>query len=580
MARKLPPRLNAFARVVPILGWLPNYERASLRPDVIAGLTVWGLLVPEGIAYAAMAGAPHEAGLYTLLGSLIVYAILGTSRQFVSAATSATSIMMAAVVSPFVVTKPGEYRDLLVVLVLVVGIIFVLSGLLRLGFVTAFISHSVMTGFIFGLAIYIAVAQAPKIFGLSKGHGETLERLWHLASHLGQANWVTVAIGIGGLALLHVLAERAPRAPAALTVMVIAILAVSVLGLSEKHGVQIVGAIEAGLPKVGLPEVSLDDVLDVLPGAFAIVLVVLSEALGIGHTLATKHGYEIDPNQDLIAIGAANLASSCLGGLVNGGSVSSSAVNDRAGAKTQVSSLVAGGMVLITLIALMPLFHDLPDAILGAIVIHAVARLMRVGELKRFYQVHRSEFGLAMVALLGVIGIGILPGLLIAVVVSLLRFVWGASHLSVSQLCPVPGKEHVYDNIERLPEAQPIAGLAILRLNGPLFFANVPRVRKEVRTLLSSSPAPEAVVLDLHANFGIDISSTDMLLGLVAEAESSKTEILFTEIQDPVRHMFRRCGLLDRVGGDRIFPTIDDGVQDFLQRRRRGGYRSGGATLS
>ena len=569
MTGKLPARLDALSRHLPILGWLPRYEVTWLRSDVVAGLTLWGILVPEAIAYAAMAGAPHAAGLYTLLGSLAMYAMLGTSRQFVSAATSASSIMMAAAVSPFLVTGPGEYTHLLIVLVLMVGGIFVLCGVLRLGFVTAFISHSVMTGFIFGLAVYIAVAQAHKILGLPKGHGETVSRFWQLVSHLGEANWTTVAIGGGGLAMLYVVDKRAPRVPAALTVMVGAILAVSALGLSDRHGIEIVGAIQAKLPTVRLPEVSLDDVLDLLPGAFAIVLVILSEALGIGHTLAVKHGYEINPNQDLIAIGAANLASACLGGLVNGGSVSSTAVNDRAGAKTQVSSLVAGGMVLITVIALLPLFHDLPEAVLGAIVIHAVVRLMRVGELRRFYQIHRSEFGLAMVALLGVIGIGILPGLLLAVVVSLLRFVWGASHLSVSHLCPVPGKEHVYDAVDRLPESRPIPGLAILRLNGPLFFANTSRVRNEVRVLLNDANPPEAVLRDLHANFGIDLSSADMLLGLVAEAEKSKTEILFSEIQDPVRHMFGRSGLLDRVGGDRLFPTIHDGVQDFLQRHPR-----------
>ena len=566
MAGKLPPKFDAFARVFPILGWLPSYEPEWVRADVIAGLTLWGILVPEAIAYAAMAGAPLEAGLYTLLGSLLVYAILGTTRQAVSAPTSGSSIMMAAVIAPFLVTDPKELAELLVLLVLLVGIILLLCGLLRLGFVTAFISHSVMTGFIFGLAIHIAVNQAPKLFGLPRGQGETIYQLWHLIGQLGGTNWVTFAIGAGALALLYGLEARDPRAPGPLMIMVGGILVVSVFRLSNEYGVRIVGAMQTGLPELSLPKVNLDDVLDLLPGALAIVLFVVSETLGVGHSLGRQYGYDIDPNQELIALGAANVTSACLGGLVSGCSMSSTAVNDRAGAKSQFSSLTAAAMVLITLVALMPLFHNLPEAVLGAIVIYAVARMMKVNELKRFYQFHVDEFAQAMLALLGVIIVGILPGLAIAIVLSLLRFIWGASHLSVSRLGPVPGREHSYGNIERPAERSPIQGLEILRLNGPLFFANALRFRNEVRALLSGSNPLKAILINLHANFGIDLSSTDMLLGLVAEAKKTNTEILFAELQDPVRQMFRRSGLLDRIGEDRIFPTVDDGVQDYVRR--------------
>jgi SulP family sulfate permease len=566
MAGKPPPKFDAFARVFPILGWLPSYQPGWVRTDVIAGLTLWGILVPEAIAYAAMAGAPLEAGLYTLLGSLLVYAILGTTRQAVSAPTSGSSIMMAAVLAPFLVTDPKELIELLVLLVLLVGIILLLCGLLRFGFVTAFISHSVMTGFIFGLAIHIAVNQAPKLFGLPRGQGETVYQLWHLIGQLGGTNWATFAIGAGALALLYGLEARDPRAPGPLMIMVGGILVVSMLRLSDEYGVRIVGAMQTGLPELSLPKVNFDDVLDLLPGAFAIVLFVVSETLGVGHALGRQYGYDIDPNQELIALGVANVTSACLGGLVSGCSMSSTAVNDRAGAKSQVSSLAAAGMVLITLIALMPLFHNLPEAVLGAIVIYAVARMMKVNELKRFYQFHVDEFAQAMLALLGVIIVGILPGLAIAIVLSLLRFIWGASHLSVSRLRPVPGREHSYGNIERPAESSPIQGLEILRLNGPLFFANALRFRNEVRSLLSGSNPLKAILINLHANFGIDLSSTDMLLGLVAEAKKTNTEILFAELQDPVRQMFRRSGLFDRIGEDRLFPTVDDGVQDYLRR--------------
>src|SRR5208282_1370418 len=554
-----------------ILEWLPRYNPGWLRADVIAGLTLWGILVPEAIAYAAMAGAPVQAGLYTLLGSLVVYAILGTTRQAVSAPTSGSSIMMAAVVAPFLVTNPAELAELLVLLALIVGIIFLLCGLVRLGFVIAFISHSVMTGFVFGLAIYIAVSQAPKLFGLPRGHGETLYQLWHLIGQLGAANWVTLTIGAGALALLYIFEWRAPRAPAPLVIMAAGILVVSVLGLGDEHRVQVVGVMQSGLPMVSLPKVNLDDMLDLLPGALAIALFILSEALGVGYSLSSKYGYDIDPNQEMIALGASNVAGACLGGLVSGCSVSSTAINDRAGARSQISSLAAAAMVLITLVALMPLFHNLPQAVLAAIVIHAVARLMRLAELKRFSRFHPGEFGQALVALLGVITVGILPGLGLAVVLSLLRFIWGASHLSLSRLGPVPGKEHSYEVLGHASGRNAIQGLEILRLDGPLFFANALRFRDGVRLLLSGSTPPNAILLNLHANFGIDLSSTDTLLGLVAEAENTNTEILFAELQDPVRQMFRRCGLLDRVGENRLFATVDHGVQDYLERHPAAG---------
>ena len=564
--RLIAVNMHGFARVIPVLGWLPHYEAGWLRADITAGLTLWGILVPEGIAYAALAGAPVQAGLYTLLASLVVYAILGTTRQAVSAPTSGSSIMMATVVAPFLVTSSGELAELLVLLVLVVGIIFLLSGLMRLGFVVAFISHSVMTGFVFGLAIYIAVSQASKLFGLSRGHGETLYQLWHLVGQLGAANWVTFAIGAGALVLLYLIEARAPRAPAPLMIMAAGVLVVSVLRLGEEHGVQVVGIIHSGFPAVSLPKVDVDDVLDLLPGACAIALFILSEALGVGYSLSSKYGYDIEPNQELVAIGVSNLAAACLGGIVSGCSVSSTAVNDRAGAKSQVSSLAAAIMVLITLVALMPLFHNLPQAVLSAIVIHAVARMMRVAELKRFYRFHPGEFAQALVALIGVLTVGILPGLGIAVVLSLLRFIWGASYLSLSRLGPAPGREHSYEVIGRASDWGSIPGLEILRLDSPLFFANALRFRNEVRLLLSGSIPPNAILLNLHANFGIDLSATDTLLGLVAESEATSTEILFAELQDPVRQMFRRCGLLNRVGENRIFATVDDGVQDYLER--------------
>jgi high affinity sulfate transporter 1 len=550
----------------PILRWLPAYQSQWFRADLYAGLTLWGMLVPEAIAYAGMAGAPPQAGLYTLLASLAAYVVLGTSRQLVCAATSSSSIMMAAVVAPLALAAPHKYGVLLVALVLLVGLFFLVCGLLRLGFVASFMSKPVMTGFVCGLAIYIAVSQAGKILGLPRGPGDTLQQAWHLLTHLQQGNWATCAVGLGALALLFGLERVAPRVPAALLVMILGIAAASFCGLAGRCGVQVVGLIPGGLPGMSLPSVSAAELLALLPGALGVTLVTFSQALGTSQAFAARHGYEIDTNQELVAMGVANLGSGLLGGLVNGGSMSSTAVNDRAGAQTQVSQIVASGMALVTVLALMPLFHNLPEAVLGAVVIHAVARLLKVGELWRFYRWQRGEFWLALVALLGVLAIDILPGLLLAVLLSLWRLIWRASHLSISLLGQVPGQMAVYGNLRHHPEYRPIEGLAILRPAGPLFFANAQQLRDEVQALLHHQPPPAAILLDLHANPSLDLTTLDILWGLLAEARQAGVELLFAELAAPVRDLFSRSGLLAAVGEARFFRTLDEAVQDYLGR--------------
>lgn len=431
----------------------------------------------------------------------------------------------------------------------------------------SFMSKPVMTGFVCGLAIYIAVSQAGKILGLPLGPGDTLQQAWHLLTHLQQGNWATCVVGLGALALLFGLERVAPRAPAALLVMILGIAAATFCGLPGRCGVQVVGLIPGGLPGVSLPSVRAAELLALLPGALGVTLVAFSQALGTAHTSAARHGYEIDTNQELVAMGAANLGSGVLGGLVNGGSMSATAVNDRAGAQTQVSQMVALGMVLVTILALLPLFHNLPEAVLGAVVIHAVVRLLKVGEMWRFYRWNRGEFWPALVALLGVLAINILPGLLLAVVLSLWRLIWGASHLSISLLGQIPGRKAVYGNLRHHPEYRPIPGLAILRPDGPLFFANAQQLRDEVRALLHHEPRPAAILLDLHANPRLDLTSLDILWGLLAEARQVRVELLFAELAAPVRDLCYRSGLLAEVGEARFFHTLDEAVQDFLRRQ-------------
>lgn len=549
--------------IMPALGWLPGYRAGLLGPDILAGLTLWGLLIPEGLAYAGMAGAPVEAGLYTLLASLPLYFLFGPSRMFVCASTSSSSIMMAAAVAPLAGADPARHLTLLLLLVLLVGVIFLLAGLMRLGFVSAFLSEPVMTGFVFGMAIYIAASQIPKLVGIPKTSGDTVVQLFHLAEHIGRAVPATVCTGAGALILLFVLERLLPRLPAGLFVIGFGIAAVHLLGLDTDLGVTTVGAFPSGLPGAHPPHIRLADVAALAPGAAGVALVAFSQALGTAGNYAAKFGQDVDADRELTAMGLANIGSFFLGGLVNGGSMSSTAVNDAAGARTQVSTLAAALMAMMTLLFFTPVFHDLPETVLAAIVIHAVARLMKVSEMRRFFRWDKGEFALAMIALLGVICLNIFSGLMIAVAASLLRLIWKASKLRISVMGVLPGCGAPFVSLDQRPDAEEIPGLCILRLDGALFFANAAQLRDRVRGLLHSTGKPREIILQLRANTELGISSAGVLLALVKEARTAGVGIAFADLCPEVLDMLRRCGVVGIVGEERMFQHLAPAVEAF-----------------
>ena len=558
---------GSVSKFFPIAQWLPKYNaKRLLRWDIIAGITLWGVVVPEGIAYAGLAGMPLQVGLYTILATLVAYAIFGTSRQLVVVSTSASAIMLASVITAL--NPPGQtsYIALAGGLVLVVGAVFILAGILRLGFITNFISRPVMEGFIFGMAIFIAVKQLPKIFGISHGDGNTLQQMWYVFSHLGQTNIPTLLVGGGALLLLFALHRFSRRMPAGLTVLIAGIIVSAVLGLSLA-GVKTVGIIPAGLPSVGLPEIRLHDLWVLLPGALGMFLVIFSEGLGAADVFASKHNYEVKPDQELIAYGAANISSGLLGGLAAGGSLSQSSVNDSAGARTPVSLLVAAILGLVTVIALTPLFTDLPEAVLAALIIFAVARLMKYRQMQGFYRLQKVEFWLGMVALLGVLVLDVLPGLAIAVLFSLIYVVYRSSQPHVSVLGRVPGLPGAYTDIERHPEDQPVEGLIIFRLNAPLYFANASLIHNRLRELIRNSlPPPGAAIIDMSACDSLDITSLEMLEKLVIELKEVNIEVMAAEVHQPVRNMALRSGLANEFNRSQVFPTVEAAVQDYLRK--------------
>jgi SulP family sulfate permease len=554
------PRSSGVRRFLPILVWLPAYDRSFLRFDMVAGATVWGLLVPESMAYAGLAGLTPQAGLYTLLATLAAYAIFGTSRHLVVAATSASAVLLASSVGPLASGGTGRYAADAAALVLFCGGLFVLAGLMRLGFVAQFLSRPVMEGFVFGLAFFVTVSQLPKIFGIAKGGSDTINQLVHLIAHLGDASGATLAVGAGALVLLFGVERFMPRAPGGLLALVLGIALSAALNLSS-HGVAIVGHVPSGLPSPHVPDVSSTDVAALVAAAAGLLLVIFSESLGAADTFAVKYGYEIDPSQEMVALGVANIGSGFLGGLAGGGSLSQSAVNDGAGARSEISPIVAALLIVVTVLFLTPLFKDLPEAVLAALIIHAVSHLWKLAEFRRYRTEARAEFWLGLATLIGVITLDVLPGLVIGVASMLLLVIYRASRPYLGVLGRRPGGDS-YGDLGRHRDYEQAPGLLVVRLEAPLFYGNADPVRDRLKALVGASdPLPRALILEAASIDRLDITSAEMLAQLVVTLRSAGVDFALADVRMPVIEMARRSGLLDALGEDHFFHTVAEAVR-------------------
>lgn len=505
---------------IPVFESLHGYRRAWLRPDVIAGLTVWAVLVPEALAYASIAGVPPVVGLYAAVPSLVLYALAGSSRHLVVGPMSATAALSAAIIAPLAGADNGRYIALTAALAIATGIVGLLAGLIRLGFIAAFISEPVLKGFIVGLALVIIIGQVPKLLGVEKHEGNFFEQAWGIVTELGDTQWRTVTIGLISLALVLALRRWLPFVPGALVAVVFGIIAVAVFGLGDK--VAIVGHIDSGLPALGLPSgLSFHDYVDLLGPAVGVLLIGFAEGLGAAKTYAAKAGYPIDPNRELLGLGVANLGSGLSSGMVVNGSLSKTAVNGGAGAKTQLSGLVVAGLTVVTLLFLTGLFEKLPEATLAAVVIAAVIELVDIAALRRLYRVWthmlatiygkaaRADFLAAMAAMLGVLVFDTLPGLLIGIGVAMLLLVYRASQPHVARL----GKEgSLWVDADRHPDATTHPELLVVRVESGLFFANSDYVKDQIEGLCTDRT--RMVVLDAETSPSVDVTAVAMLLVL------------------------------------------------------------------
>jgi high affinity sulfate transporter 1 len=569
------PQRQGLASFVPILQWLPKYDRSWLTADVIAGLTLWGLAVPEAMAYAGIAGLLPQAGLYTLLAALLVYAIFGTSRHLVVQATSATAALLASSVAAALVataaanaSDPETYQAYASAFVLVTGLVFLVAGLAKLGFITQFLSKPVMDGFVTGLAIFVAVGQLNKLFGVPKPEGNTVEKLLGIIKELPQANWATFAVGAIALAVLFLLPRWNRKIPAGLIVLFGAIALSAALDLHGKYGVEIVGTLPQGLPTLALPVVPFTTYLAMVLPAIGVLLVAFSEALGVANEFAEKHGYEVNANQELNAHAAANLVSTLFGGMIAAGSMSASAVKEGAGGRSQMTNLVTWGITIVTVLFLTPLFTTLPEAVLAALIIHAVWHIIASRKLQKLRRVAPVEFWFGMLALAGVLFVDVLQGMIIGVVASLLFVIYRSSRPHISSLGRAPDSPGAYTDLTRHPENVPVPGVLIVRPDAPLWYANALTFRDRVKAMIAEA-RPEAVVLDAAAQDTLDLTTAEMLRGLLRELHAAGIAVYFADVHAPVLAEGRRAGLIDVIGEDHLFPTVDAAVRSLEADRKR-----------
>ena len=548
---------------------LGGYRKAWLPRDLVAGLTVWAVLVPEALAYASIAGVSPEVGLYAAPSALIFYAAFGSSRHLVVGPMSATAALSAAAVGSVVAGNAGTYAALTATLAITAGVLALIAGLARLGFVANFISEPVLKGFIIGLAMTIMIGQVPKLLGVGKGSGDFFAQLWHIVSELGNASGTTVLVGGTSLAVLLGLRHFAPRVPASLVVVLAGILVAKAAHLAS-HGVELVGHIPSGLPHYGFPSVGAESYLHVAGPAVGIVLVGFAEGLGAAKTYAAKERYDIDANRELIGLGAANVASGLSSGMVVNGSLSKTAVNGSAGAKTQVSGLVVAVLTVLTLLLLTGLFEDLPETTLAAVVIAAVVELVDVGAMQRLYRcvsgplkamygpAARADFLAALAALLGVMVFDTLPGLFIGIGASAVLLVYKASRPHVAELGLDPELPDRYVDRSRDGRAEPPEGVVILRVESPLFFANADGVEAVVR-VAGAREGVHAIVLDAETMASIDVSAADVLSGLADRLEAALVRLVIARGVGQVRDVLSAAEQ-DRRALE-VYPTVRAAVE-------------------
>ncbi len=550
---------------LPGMRTLRTYRREWLLKDVVAGIVLSTLLVPQGMAYAELAGLPAITGLYTSVLCLLAYAVFGPSRILVLGPDSSLGPMIAATVLPLLAAggDPSRAVALASALALMVGAITLLAGVARLGFIADLISKPTMIGYMNGLALTILVGQSPKLFGFSTDADGLVEEVDAFVRGVAGGETVPAALGVGAacIVLVLLLQRLLPKVPAVLVMVVLAVGASVVLDL-EEHGVKTVGRLPEGLPPFTLPDIGLDDLGPLCAGALGIALVSLADTISNASAFAARTGQEVRGNDEMVAIGTANLAAGLFQGFPVSTSGSRTAVAERAGARTQLTGVVGAALIVVMLVLLPGLLKDLPQPALAAVVITASLSLADAAGTRRLWRQRKAEFSLCVAALLGVALLGVLPGIAVAVGLSILNVFRRAWWPYSAVLGRVPGLAGFHDS-RSYPDAQFLPGLVVLRFDAPLFFANAKSFRDEVLRCARADPPPRRVVIAAEPVTDVDTTAADVLEELDAALQDRGIVLAFAELKDPVRRKIERYGLTRTFAPERFHPTLEAAVAAF-----------------
>ena len=546
----------------PVRNWLRGYQPQWLRADLVAGVTLAAYLMPAGLADASLANLPAQAGLYACLFSGLVFWLFCSSRHTAITVTSAISVLVGASLGDLAGGDASRFWALASCTALIVGVIAFVAWLARAGVIVNFISESVLIGFKCGIALFIASTQLPKLFGFKGSHGDFWERSGYFLSHLKDTNTASLLLGLAALGLLLLGKRFLKNKPVALFVVIAGILVASFMDLGAA-GVKLLGEVPQGMPPFGIPAVHWSDLNDLLPLALGCFLLGTVETAALGRMFAVKHGYRFDPNQELLGIGGANIMAGLGHGFPVSGGMSQSLVNESGGARTPLSGLIAALLTLLIVLFVSGALRNLPQPVLAAIVLMAVTGLFKVSALKHLWRADRAEFVVAIAALLGVLGAGLLRGVLIGAVISLVQLLRTASRPHVAFLGRIPGSRRFSDR-ERHPDNELIPGVLIFRPESGLVYFNVDHVcRTILDRITAATTPPKLVLLDLSAAPRVDLQSAQALGDLSNELIAKGLQFQAVEARSSVRDRLRNEGVDSKFGGINRFRSVADAVEDF-----------------
>jgi high affinity sulfate transporter 1 len=558
--------MKHWIRWLPGLDTLRRYETAWLPHDIFAGVVLATMLVPVGIAYAAASGLPGIYGLYATIVPLLVYALFGPSRILVLGPDSALAGVILGVVAPLSGGDPLRAATLAGMMAIVSGMVCILAGIARLGFVTELLSKPIRYGYMNGIALTILISQLPKLFGFSIESEGPLRSLWAIARAIldGRTNWVAFGIGLATLLIILFL-RNSKRLPGILIAVIGATVVVGALDLAARYGVKVLGPLPQGLPAFAVPWIGYGDLVPVLIGGCAIALVSFADTSVLSRAYAARLKSPVDPNQEMVGLGAANLATGFFQGFPVSSSSSRTPVAEAAGARTQLTSVVGALLIALLLLAAPNLLQHLPTAALAAVVIAAAIGLIEVVDLKRIYRIQRWEFWLAIVCFIGVAVLGVIPGIGLAIAIAIAEFLWDGWRPHSAVLGRAYGVKGYHD-IKRYPDARRIPGLVLFRWDAPLFFANAEFFKERALDAVATSPTPARwLVVAAEPVTSVDVTACDMVAELDEALHERGIELCFAELKDPVKDKLKRFGLFAQLGESYFFPTLGVAVSRYLE---------------